>query len=283
MEEQGREPEGQGDVKEGWLVSEEDEKEGQVMESWIKIYPKMTEWRWYRDSGTMRIFLHLLLTANFKDTPYMKTIVKRGQVLTSISRLSQELDIPAITVRRKLENLKESGEIVTETTNKWTIITICNYESYQGPQKTNEQASEQTNEQTHRIRSTENNSLKKETPKGVKKENPSLSKPSDKKAIPLPPSLELPYHSERFVKTWEMLTKQPKWKGKTVNALQLSLKKLGRYEEAFAVELMETAIERNYQGVVFTNTDEEYLKWKAGKQATRQPIDKNDVNALWNR
>lgn len=122
------------------------------MEGWIKIYPKMTEWRWYRDTYTKALFLHLLLSANFKDTPYMKTTIRRGQVLTSVSRLSKELDIPAITIRRKLENLKGSGEIVTETTNKWTIITICNYDSYQDSTKTNEQANEQTNEQTHRIR-----------------------------------------------------------------------------------------------------------------------------------
>lgn len=120
------------------------------MEGWIKIYPKMTEWRWYTDSYTKAIFLHLLLTANVKDKPFMATMIRRGQVLTSVRRLSDDLDIPEKTVRRKLANLKSTGEIVTESTNKWTIITICNYESYQGCAKTNDRTNDQTDDQHHK-------------------------------------------------------------------------------------------------------------------------------------
>lgn len=118
------------------------------MEGWIKIYPKMTEWRWYTDTYAKCIFLHLLLTANFKDKPFLNTTVKRGQLLTSVRHLSEDLGIPEKTVRRKLENLKSTGEVVTESTNKWTIITICNYESYQGSEKTDDQTSDRTNDQT---------------------------------------------------------------------------------------------------------------------------------------
>ena len=121
-----------------------------MMEGWIKIYPKMTEWRWYTDSYTKAIFLHLLLTANVKDKPFMATMIRRGQVLTSVRRLSDDLDIPEKTVRRKLANLKSTGEIVTESTNKWTIITICNYESYQGCAKTNDRTNDQTDDQHHK-------------------------------------------------------------------------------------------------------------------------------------
>ena len=118
------------------------------MGNWIKIHSKMTEWRWYRDGYTTRIFLHLLLTANYKDKPFLNTTVKRGQVLTSIRHLSEDLDIPEKTVRRKLENLKSTGEVVTESTNRWTIITICNYESYQSPRKTDDQTDDQTDDRT---------------------------------------------------------------------------------------------------------------------------------------
>lgn len=118
------------------------------MEGWIKIYPKMMEWRWYKDGYTVRIFLHLLLTAAYKDKPYLNTVIRRGQVLTSVKRLSEDLAIPEKTVRRKLENLKSTGELVTESTNKWTIITICNYDSYQEPEKTDDQTNDRANDQT---------------------------------------------------------------------------------------------------------------------------------------
>ena len=173
------------------------------MEGWIKIYPKMTEWRWYRDGYTTRIFLHLLLTANFKDKPFLNTTVKRGQVLTSIRHLSEDLNIPEKTVRRKLENLKSTGEVVTESTNKWTIITICNYESYQGSGKTDDRTNDRADDQTSDQQLKNNriidnipplsnervSPLSGGTPIEDKKENLS-SKSNPDNTIPPPPSLE---------------------------------------------------------------------------------------------
>ena len=75
--------------------------------------------------------------------------------------------------------------------------------------------------------------------------------------------LALPYCSAEFVSTWELLKKQPKWKKKTKSALQMSLNKLSKYPEEFAIVLMENAIAGNYQGVVFTWTPEAYRKWEA--------------------
>lgn len=54
----------------------------------------------------------------------------------------------------------------------------------------------------------------------------------------------------------------PKWKKKPPSAIQKSLTQLERFEEKFAIELIEKTIAGNYQGVVFSNTDSEYLKWK---------------------
>lgn len=75
--------------------------------------------------------------------------------------------------------------------------------------------------------------------------------------------LALPYCSTEFVSTWEKLRKQPKWKKKTKDALQMSLKKLGKYPEEFAIILMENAIAGGWQGVVFTWTPDEFKKWQA--------------------
>ena len=174
------------------------------MEGWIKIYPKMTEWRWYKDGYTVRIFLHLLLTANIKEKPFLSTIVRRGQVLTSVRRLSEELNIPEKTVRRKLDNLKSTGEVVTESTNKWTIITICNYENYQGGKKTDDQTSDRTDDQTSDLQLKNNRYIDNISPPLSNESVPPLtggtpiedkkeklsSKSNPDNTIPLPPSLE---------------------------------------------------------------------------------------------
>ena len=63
------------------------------------------------------------------------------------------------------------------------------------------------------------------------------------------------------MQTWRKLVQEKKWKTKSVSALQLSLNKLGRYDERFAIKLMEDAIELGWSGVVFSDTDTRYAAW----------------------
>lgn len=89
-----------------------------------------------------------------------------------------------------------------------------------------------------------------------------------------PAPLILPFSSDRFRQTWEALCEEKEWKKKTRNALQLTLNKLSRYHEDFAIELMERAIEGGWRGVVFNDTDAKYQEWKSARQLAqdnRQP------------
>lgn len=80
------------------------------------------------------------------------------------------------------------------------------------------------------------------------------------------PPLILPFSSDKFLETWAALCEEKNWKGKTQKALQLTLNKLGRYEEAFAIELMEKTIENGWKGVVFADTDAKYQEWLSARQ-----------------
>ena len=74
-------------------------------------------------------------------------------------------------------------------------------------------------------------------------------------------SLTLPFSDQKFIDTWNELRSQPKWKSKTVTALQKSLDKLSRYDVRFAIELMNKAIENGYQGVVYDDAPSRYEQW----------------------
>ena len=119
------------------------------MEGWISLYRKFTEWEWYTDANTMRVFLHLLLKANHKDGNWQGKTIKRGQVVTGRKSLSNELKISEQAIRTSLNKLKITNEITIETTNKFSIITIEKYDVYQDNQKENNQQKNQqaTNEQ----------------------------------------------------------------------------------------------------------------------------------------
>ena len=82
-----------------------------------------------------------------------------------------------------------------------------------------------------------------------------------------PAPLILPFSSDKFRMTWEALCEEKEWKKKTRNALQLTLNKLAKYHEDFAIELMEATIESGkWQRVVFPDTDAKYQEWKSARQ-----------------
>lgn len=123
---------------------------------WIKIHRKMTEWEWFSDHITLIVFLNLLLTVNFEDKKWQGHEVKRGQRIIGLSRLADEVGITLQQLRTSLVKLEKSGDISRKTTNKFTIITIVKFDSYQSvnvdsnKQTTNEQQSNNiqiTNEQ----------------------------------------------------------------------------------------------------------------------------------------
>ena len=61
------------------------------MSGWIKLHRKITEWEWYSDANTFRVFMHLLLTANYEDKRWRNIDVKRGQIITGRMELAQTL------------------------------------------------------------------------------------------------------------------------------------------------------------------------------------------------
>ena len=83
------------------------------------------------------------------------------------------------------------------------------------------------------------------------------------------PPLILPFPSDKFRETWEALCEEKNWKGKTQKALQLTLNKLGRYDEEFAIELMEKTIENGWKGCVFADTDAKYQEWMSARQLAK--------------
>lgn len=98
---------------------------------YIKLYRKMTKWQWYSDEVMFRVFMHLLLTANYEPMYWRDIKVDRGQTVVSVSKLSETLKYAKATVHRALIRLESSGEIKRQPNARYTIVTIVNYNSYQ--------------------------------------------------------------------------------------------------------------------------------------------------------
>lgn len=98
---------------------------------WIKLFSKFTEWEWYKDTNTKNVFIHCLLKANWKEGHFEGQTIPRGSFVTGRKELAKQLMMTEQEVRTALKHLKSTNEITIKSTNKYSIITIVNYDLYQ--------------------------------------------------------------------------------------------------------------------------------------------------------
>lgn len=98
---------------------------------WIKLHRSLLDWEWASEPGMMTLWVHLLLSANHEDNKWHGRIIKRGQLVTGRIALAKSTGLSEQTVRTCLQRLIDSQQISKKSTNKYSIITICNYDKYQ--------------------------------------------------------------------------------------------------------------------------------------------------------
>ena len=101
------------------------------LHGFIMLNRSILDWEWYDDVNTKSVFIHLLLTAAFKDGSWHGIDIRRGQVITSLPSLSAQLGLTKSQVRTALDHLKQTGEIADKPHSKFRIITLKNYDKFQ--------------------------------------------------------------------------------------------------------------------------------------------------------
>lgn len=154
----------------------------------VKIDRKITQWRWYHDANTFRVFFHLIITANYEDKDFETITIKRGERVISYSKLSNELGLTEQNIRTAIKHLKETGEVTVKSHAKFSVVTINNYNQYQSANSQLTDNQQATNRQlTGNQQATNNNERNKESNKdkeskkdkeGVQSDKPTASSPS---------------------------------------------------------------------------------------------------------
>jgi hypothetical protein len=120
---------------------------------WIKIYRSLLYWEWADVPEMVALWVRLIIRATHEDTQWHGVTISRGQLVTTTAKLAAESGLSPQQVRTCLDRLKASNQINTQTTNKYTIITICKYEAYQETETTEQQTN---GKQTTRKQQTNN-------------------------------------------------------------------------------------------------------------------------------
>ena len=136
-----------------------------MSEGWVKLHRKLIKWEWYKDSNMLHLFIHLLISANHKPGKWRGINIKRGQLITGRKSLSEQTGLSLQTIRTCLNRLKSTTEITIKSTNKYSVITICNYDDYQIKENDNNHLTSQqltNNQPTTNQQLTTNKNEKKE-------------------------------------------------------------------------------------------------------------------------
>jgi hypothetical protein len=104
--------------------------------NWVSVHRKILEWEWFAgQTHHLKVFLYILLKARYVDGKWKGIDIKRGQMIAGYKSLESAIGVPTHKLRIILRDLQMTGEIAIKTTNKYSMITVTNYDFYQGGYK----------------------------------------------------------------------------------------------------------------------------------------------------
>ena len=120
----------------------------------IAIDRNIVNWQWFDDLYVLKVWIYILVNANWQDGYFQGEPVPRGSFVTSYRHLARELKMTDKTVQKCIKKLKKTGEIETKCTTRFTIIKVLKYAEYQdlnfenGTRRTTQRTTQDTTQRT---------------------------------------------------------------------------------------------------------------------------------------
>ena len=96
----------------------------------IRLDGSIMESKAYQNAARFKLFVTLLFIAEQEAREVDGVKLLRGEVLTSLNRLAEQSMLTIKQIRNALSALRKAGYITTITTHQYTLVKICNYDSY---------------------------------------------------------------------------------------------------------------------------------------------------------
>ena len=252
-----------------------------MLQGFINIHRSVIDWKWYKNTTVKSVFIHLLLKANYTKKEWENIIIERGELVTGIKKLSFELDITPQKIRLALKKLENTNEISVKTTNKFSVITICNYDHYQSSisyeqQSDNKQISIRKQTENKQVTIKEHSSNNQTTTtnkvnnkKNINKDNKVKNNKNDFK-INGDISKKLRLKILEFIEYRIEINKAYKSQ-KSIDAL---IKKLQKNDEEISIKQIEQSIENGWLGIF------EIKKNISNKSEIYEPTNSTNTNRL---
>jgi hypothetical protein len=102
----------------------------------ITLHRKLMDSKVFANETALKIWIWCLLSANHKEAHVSEfgsiVTVKRGQFITGRFRAESQLNINGKTWYKWMKFFESEKMITLNSSNKNTLVTICNYDTYQG-------------------------------------------------------------------------------------------------------------------------------------------------------
>lgn len=150
----------------------------------ILLSRKMLEWEWWDDANMVKLWLYILLKANWKESKFKGETIPRGTFVTSTVQISVDIKMARSTVVRNLKKLENGHQISIKSNNKFSVISVINYAKFQGDayksghQKSEETDNKWTSSETTSETTSGHNRINKQVNKGNKKDKGNFVPPS---------------------------------------------------------------------------------------------------------
>ena len=119
---------------------------------WIKLHRKLLEHPLFmQDALYIKVFIYCLLKGYHNDTEIDGVKVNQGSFITGRFRMAEELNMAPSSCYRVIKKLESSGHISIESNNKFSIITISSWATYQEDKKGGKSKDQRAQEFTERV------------------------------------------------------------------------------------------------------------------------------------
>lgn len=214
---------------------------------WVKLYRSIFDWEWWDDTNTTKVFIYCLLKANPSDKQWRGISVRRGSFVTSRKHIADEVNLTEQEVRTAIDHLLTTGEITKSSTNKLTMITVTNYDSYQEVKEIKQPTEQPQNQPEYQPANNHNEEYKNIRSKEVEKRDTDVSQ----KKFSFKNELIALGVDEQVANDWIMVRKNKKLSQTQTafNHTKKNIETISSTHNLSANEIIRTAVERSWGGV----------------------------------
>jgi hypothetical protein len=164
---------------------------------WVSLHRKIVDSRVFANEGLLKVWIYCLCRANHEKNYVPITTgkgtteveVNPGEFIFGRNVAAKELKMNPSTLYKRMQKLEKMENVNIQSNNHYSIVSICNWETYQ----TNEIQKEQPKEQA-----SNNQVTAKEQPSNT--DNNDNNDNNDKKSIPTLPEVQDYFESNGYSK-----------------------------------------------------------------------------------